>query len=361
MQRLSFIKFFNALFRSGSVRGLTFGVGTCAHPEFVPYFLLNLHLAMEDREGEFHSVLNEDSPVEGISVGKFLLLLFSIMIQDRLIVVGDWTFCFGLLIRHLIGPDGCFNVAAILSIREICFFAKLRKGSVYYLDAAKRLYGSGHTSVTELLKGESRAEMTALLNAVQQAHDERLPLQLIAEAGVDPDTEEAETTSFVIDFCEKPAESTLSDREYHSLSIPKMLVEHLTYGPASLLLACFMESTHTQGPGGHNYLARPMYWDRSWIQYEEGFSIDDEGHTIDRKDWKGALTKVFVGRSQETFYLIQFSARLVAPVLRDSQVIVPKGELVGLAHAFLPSDSDGFATEILKEASDDDSFLVIKV
>ena len=209
MQRLSFIKFFNALFRSGSVRGLTFGVGTCAHPEFVPYFLLNLHLAMEDREGEFHSVLNEDSPVEGISVGKFLLLLFSIMIQDRLIVVGDWTFCFGLLIRHLIGPDGCFNVAAILSIREICFFAKLRKGSVYYLDAAKRLYGSGHTSVTELLKGESRAEMTALLNATRQAYDQRLPLQLFADAGVDPKTKKDEVISFVINLHRKPAGYTI--------------------------------------------------------------------------------------------------------------------------------------------------------
>ena len=153
----------------------------------------------------------------------------------------------------------------------------------------------------------------------------------------------------------------MTDGKYHSLPIEKKLVEHLMYGPASLLLACFMESTHTQGPGGHNFLARPMYWDRSWIQYEEGFSIDDEGHTIDRKDWKKVLTKVFVYRTTETFYLIQFSARVVAPVSRDSQVIVPKGELVGLAHAFLPSDSDGFATEILKKASDDDSFLVIKV
>ena len=83
--------------------------------------------------------------------------------------------------------------------------------------------------------------------------------------------------------------------------------------------------------------------------------------TIDRNDWKNALTRVFVKRKAETFYLIQFSVRVVAPVSRDSQVIKPKGGLVGLAHAFLPSDSDGFATEILKEASDDDSFLVIKV
>ena len=104
-----------------------------------------------------------------------------------------------------------------------------------------------------------------------------------------------------------------------------------------------------------------MYWDRSWIQYEEGFSIADEGYTVDRNDWKKVLTSLFVYRTSETFYLIQFSARVVAPVSRDSQVIVPKGELVGLAHAFLPSDSNGFATEILKEASDDDSFLVIKV
>ena len=181
------------------------------------------------------------------------------------------------------------------------------------------------------------------------------------EAGVDPDTEETEVVSFVINLCRKPAESKLTDGKYHSLPIEKKLVEHLTYGPASLLLACFMESTHTQGPCGHNYLARPMSWDRSWIQYEEGFSIDDEGHTIDRKDWKKVLTKVFVYRTTETFYLIQFSARVVAPVSRDSLVIKPKGELVGLAHAFLPSDSDGFATEILKKASDDDSFLVIKV
>ena len=212
----------------------------------------------------------------------------------------------------------------------------------------------------ELLKGESNAAMAALLDAAQQAYDQSLPLQLIAEAGVDPDTEEAETTSFVINLCRKPAESKLTDGKYHSLPIEKKLVEHLTYGPASLLLACFMESTHTQGPNAHNFLARPMYRDRSWIQYEEGFSIDDEGHTIDRNDWKMALTKVFVYRSQETFFLIQFSARDVAPASRESQVIVPKGGLVGLAHAFLPSDSDGFATEILKKASDD-SFLVIKV
>ena len=46
----------------------------------------------------------------------------------------------------------------------------------------------------------------------------------------------------------------------------------------------------------------------------------------------------------------------------DPAKMAPQGELVGLAHAFLPSDSDGFATEILKKASDDDdSFLVIKV
>ena len=77
-----------------------------------------------------------------------------------------------------------------------------------------------------------------------------------------------------------------------------------------------------------------MYWDRSWIQYEEGFSIADEGYTVDRNDWKKVLTSLFVYRTSETFYLIQFSARVVAPVSRDSQVIKPKGELVGLAHAF---------------------------
>ena len=317
---------------------------------------------MEDRHGKFYSVLNEDSPVEGISVGKFLLLLFSIMIQDRLIIIGDWTFCFGLLIRHIIGPDGCFNVATILSIREICFFAKVREGSKYYLDAARRLFGSGYTSVRKLLKGESNAAMAALLKAAQQAYDQRLPLQIFADAGVDPNTKKDEVISFVINLHRKPAESKLTDGKYHSLPIEKKLVEHLTYGPASLLLACFMESTHTQGPNAHNLLARPMYQDRSWIQYEEGFGIDDEGHTVDRNDWKKVLTILFVYRTSETFYLIQFSARVVATASRDSQVIVPQGELVGLAHAFLPSDSDGFATEILKKASDDDdSFLVIKV
>lgn len=207
---------------------------------------------MEDREGEFHSVLNEDSPVEGVSVGKFLLLLFSIMIQDRLItcIIGDWTFCFGLLIRHIIGPDGCFNVATILSIREICFFAKVREGSKYYLDAARRLFGSGYTSVRKLLKGESNAAMAALLDAAQQVYDQSLPLQLFAEAGVHPDTQEIEVVSFVINLCRKPAESKLTDGKYHSLPVEKKLVEHLTHGPAPSFLRASWRAPILKGPVG---------------------------------------------------------------------------------------------------------------
>jgi hypothetical protein len=326
---------------------------------FVPYFLFNLYLATENRDGEFYAVLNEDSPVEGVSVGKFLLLLFSIVIQDRLIIQGDWTFCFGLLIRNLIGPDGCINVATLLSIREICFFAKLRKGSMYWLRAWPRARALG-TSVYDVLKDESWAEMTALLNAVEESIIQGVKFQFIADAGVNPNTKEDETISFVIDFCQVPEESALTEDEYLSLSTGEKIVEQLMYGSPAILLAVFMESTHTQGPAGNNLLARPMYRNQSWIQYEEGFSIADEGRTIHRRDWKRTLTSAFVDGSQETVYLIQFSGRPVAPASNRDQFIVPKGELVGLAHTFLPGDRAGFATKIMRDASDD-SCVVVEV
>jgi len=281
------------------------------------------------------------------------------MIQERLIIQGDWTFCFGLLTRHLIGPDGCVNAAALLSIREICFFAKLRKGSMYWLYALPKARTLGK-SVCDVLKDESIAGMTALLNAAQQSYNQRLLLQLVLDAGVNPKTQEDEVLSFAIDLHRIPAGSGLSDVEYHSLPIAKKLVKQLSYGPASVLLACFMESTHTQGPDAHNRLFRPMYQDESYIQHEEGFIIDDKEHTIGLKDWGMALTNLFVYRTVETFYLMQFSGRPVAPVSSQDQSIEPRGELVGLAHTFLPSHKAGFATKILKDASDD-SFIVVEI
>jgi hypothetical protein len=90
--------------------------------------------------------------------------------------------------------------------------------------------------------------------------------------------------------------------------------------------------------------------------HEPGFDVEDINRVVCRSDWTSVLRNVFIYLTTRSFYLSEFSARLISRPASEDQHLKPKSEFVGVAHTFYPHAKQGltcarkdFATETFPE------------
>lgn len=199
--------------------------------------------------------------------------------------------------------------------------------------------------------------MNALKDLIKSApSDNSGMLQFIIDAGANPNTGKDQVFSPAFPLHRKPKYSHLDSTKFNALDPIEKLIHWLTYSPIAYSLACFLGSSHTNGMSGFRRIFRPGYKSRFDILHEPGFGLEDVNRVVCRSDWINLLRQVFIYGKSKTFYLCEFSARLVS--IDEDLCLKPKSDLVGLAHTFLPHDEKGFATEICHHSDD---FVEVKI
>ena len=203
------------------------------------------------------------------------------------------------------------------------------------------------------MESESDSGFEGLLRMVKSVKTTRTTrsrgwLQLLFDAGVDPTTEKDEPFSVAVNLSLKPLWSNLFDAEYFALDSVARLIHHLSHGPSAMSLACFLESVHSQRL--HGALFRPEHSTREGIQSEAKFgkAFCDVRRVACRNDWTNMLKKVFEYRTSRVFYLLEVSARPIAPpvALVSTWTVAPTEPFEGSAHQFYPIENASFATTV---------------
>mmetsp|Transcript_17767 Transcript_17767/g.41956 ORF Transcript_17767/g.41956 Transcript_17767/m.41956 type:complete len:255 (-) Transcript_17767:60-824(-) len=194
------------------------------------------------------------------------------------------------------------------------------------------------------MKQEMKSEHNGLIELVGGLEKGKW-IQLFVDAGTNPRTGEDQAVSFALCLHEKPVGSPLDDAKFDALGPIEKLVHWLTYGPPACILACFLEDAHSNGHNGFRRIVHPWLPKRSDIIHEPGFDVEDVNRVVCRSDWVQMLRKVFISQSTRSFYLSEFSARLVSRPTSEDLYLKPKSEFVGVGHAFYPHRRKRFATK----------------
>ena len=330
--------------KGGCNRGYTPGAKTFASPVVVVNMLLDLIKNETDKSSKCFNILNEASPHGGITYGEFLRLFLLFLINDKLFIKGKWAFCYGTFARALTSPQyGYVNAGLLVSIRDICDYAKRRFYSLYYLRARQRAAGTEFGPVEWMLQ-EMEAEHDGLIELVKGVKKGQW-IQLFADAGTNPHTGEDQAVSFAFCLHEKPTGSPLDDGKFDALDPIRKLIHWLTYGPPAYILACFVENTHSNGRAGFNRIVCPWLQKREDILYVPGFGVEDISRVVCRNDWTKAVRNAFLKKKTRSVYLIELSARLVSCPASEDQCLKPESEFKGVAHTFYPHCRKKFGTE----------------
>ena len=213
-------------------------------------------------------------------------------------------------------------------------------------------------SPVKWMQQEMKTEHDGLIELVEGLEKDQW-IQLFADAGTNPHTGEDQAVSFAFCLHEKPIGSPLNNPLFDALDPIRKLMHWLTYGPPAYILACFVESTHSNGRAGFNRIFRPWLLKREEIVNEPGFGVEDINRVVRRNDWAATINNMFVQKTTRSMYLAEFSARLVSRPASEDQCLKPKSEFKGVAHTFYPHNRKNFATETVPEWFD--GVVVVKV